>query len=289
MRTQSFRVVAIMWLLLPIVAGAQSPPTIPTVVAEAMSLEWSMFGKPTFFDGTSPVNWPKDLVPAGTRVIGGAAVGMMGGIQLQTTVVAFGRGANPDSILRALILAAGFRRAEDAPIERQGFLTTPMTATTEPPKFCRGISLVTYAPVDSARDPLVVAIRLMEGSLAVSSCNGRRDRFSGMDQREPVDIPNLVPPAGGQSLGGGSSGGGDGERMYHQTLIARMETDSVLSHYARALSAGGWKAAGKMESAGRTASQRFAVTQGQEKWDALLVVVSSGNRHQVMIYLTRTG
>jgi hypothetical protein len=288
MRKSSLGLAAALIALSPHVARSQNPPTIPTVVAEAMSLEWSWFGKPSFFDGATPTGWPGELVPAGVKVIGGASVGSAGGTLIRVAVFSFGRGTNPDAIIRAQLAANGFRNADEPSTEPQsGFLTTPEAATGAA-KYCKGVSLATYAPVDSMRDPHVIAVQLMEGGMALSSCTGRRDRLTTMSAPDPVNVPALSPPPGGQMTSGGSSGG-DGERTMHATIIANISADSLLAHYSRLLTRAGWAPNGTVASAGSVATQSFAVTQGKEKWDARLVIVSSGARHQVMLYLMRTG
>jgi hypothetical protein len=285
----SLRSVAFTSLAVAGAAGAQNPRTIPTVVAEAMSMEWSMFGKPQFFDATTPTNWPEELVPAGARAIGGAAVGIMGGIRMQVAVFSFPTGTDPRRAMRELLVSSGYRAAEEIAVEpRSGFIATfEATSSNAPPRYCKSPRVVTFSPSDSARDPQLLTVQLADGELALQTCNGRRGS-SMMRQRDVVDVPTLLPPAGSQALGSGGSGG-DGDRMMYATIAASSSPNALLSHYGRQLLAGGWKAASAPANAGNTASQQFTFLQGQEQWEGTLAIVSSGNRHQVLLYLRRTG
>src|SRR4051812_1890985 len=131
MRSPSFAVLAIISATAGIRVAAQSvtaaaqPEMIPTVVAEALSLENSMFGKPLYFNGRAPTDWPDSLMPAGARVVGGGAIGMKGVMRVQATVFQFPRGADPKRVIEDLLAATGYRVAEDIPTEPvSGFAPT---------------------------------------------------------------------------------------------------------------------------------------------------------------------
>jgi hypothetical protein len=273
-------------------AAAQSattpgqPEMIPTVVAEALSLENAMFGKPLYFNGRTPTDWPDSLVPKGARIIGGGVLGMRGVMRVQAAVFQFERGSDPDRVIRDLFASMGYRAAEDLPAEPvAGFAST--SAPQKPSgKYCKGASFAAFATVDSVRDPLTIAIDIVDGQAALSTCNGRHDPMSMMDRHFPVTLPALVPPAGSQAIDGGSTWSGQAGEVT-SILMSAMRTDSVLAHYSRQLVAAGWKLSGKGVAAEGVGIQRFAFTQGAQKWNGLLMVVSDKDRHDLTIRFTR--
>lgn len=68
-------------LVAGLIAGARQskaqsqPATIPTIVAQAMTFEPALLGRPRFFDGRTPTNWPAALIPPAVKVVGGGIVG----------------------------------------------------------------------------------------------------------------------------------------------------------------------------------------------------------------------
>jgi hypothetical protein len=281
--------IAFGFVALPPVLGAQAytpPPTIATSVAEAMTLEWSMLGRPMFYDARTPPDWPSGLIPAAARIIGGGSVGVAGAFRIQAAVFAFALGSRPANDIRAMLTAAGFTRSPSPAAEQQGgFLSSPDASGATAERYCKGMSIVTFAPVDSVRDPLVVSIHMMDGQAASSACNPRAARAMGPGNY-PVKLPTLTAPSGGRLLGAGSSWS-DGSGDVRSMLLLPISTDSALAHFRRQLVAGGWIAEGRGASADGAAIQRFSFRQGDEKWTAALTIVTTNDRHAITINMAR--
>jgi hypothetical protein len=277
-------------LALPQLLGAQTytpPPTIPTSVAEAMTVEWSMFGRPMFYDARTPPDWPSGLIPAAARIVGGGSVGVGGVFRMQAAVFAFGSGSRPANDIRAMLTAAGFTKGPSPATEQQGgFLSSPDASGAAAERYCKGMSVVTFAPVDSLRDPLVVAINLMDGQAASSACDPRAARAMARDNYA-AKVPALTAPTGGRLIGTGSSWNGD-EGQVRSMLLVPIPTDSVLAHFRRQLVAGGWIAEGRAASVDGTAIQRFSFRQGDQKWTASLTILTTNDRHAITVNMART-
>jgi hypothetical protein len=88
------------------------------------------------------------------------------------------------------------------------------------------------------------------------------------------------------SYGGGSSWTGS-RRTIEATLRTTMAADSILYHYTSQLVAGGWKAEGLPAITGGVAVQRFSFRDGQDAWTAALIVLTAGDRREVVLELAR--
>lgn len=118
-------------------ANAQTPPaTIPVVVAQAMSIESSMFGQPHYFDSQTPPDWPSELVPPGARVVGGGTIGNASMFRMRAAVFDFPTTSKADEVLRALLTRAGYTPAKSALRSGGGFAETETPRT--PKLYCKG-------------------------------------------------------------------------------------------------------------------------------------------------------
>jgi len=266
-------------------ASAQAQPaTIPTVVARAMFLVPEMLGTPQFFDGRTPPDWPRALVPSGARTIGGGVIGDSGMFRMRTAVFLLPAQSNATEAVRAMLGQAGY--TPHAPMISRpsgGFLSTesPASATN----YCSGsTTMATFAVVDSVQDPHVVAVHLLDGEAGRQNCMPQRERLN--PGRFPVTVPTLTPPKGAVAFGGGSNWGGSNGNM-ESSLRTTMSADSVLSNYATQLVAHGWIAEGRPTVGNGTGVQRFSFREGSEPWTATLFVVAVGDRREILLHFGR--
>jgi hypothetical protein len=276
---------------LPLVLGAgvlraqPQPATIPTVVAQAMSFEPEMLGRPRFFDGRTPPDWPAAIVPSGARIVGGGVVGDSAMYRMRVTVFEFPAGANPNDVLTALLARAGFANSAPEPTRTSGggFMETASPLTKG--RFCQASTLATFGPLDSARAPLVVAIYLLDGEAGRLNCSPAH--AAPMPQHFPVTVPPLSPPVGVMAIGASSGWGSSGGDM-KSTLRTTMPADSILAHYSRQLVAGGWKTDGGPAANDGVGVQRFTFREGQDNWrGTLIILVATGDRREVLLEVTR--
>src|SRR4051812_41424732 len=145
------------------VAAQTQPATLPTAVAQAMSFEPSVFGRPQFFDAQTPTDWPAALVPPGAKVLGGGIVGDGTMLRMSVAVFEFSGQSNPRAVLEAVVAKAGFGSPAPPPPASPtgGFAET--AAPTSAGKYCKGSTLVAFVPVDSVRAPRVFAVSLVDG------------------------------------------------------------------------------------------------------------------------------
>ena len=266
-------------------ASAQAPPpTIPTVVARAMFLYPDMFGTPQFFDGRTPPDWPRTLVPSGARTIGGGVIGDSAMYRMRTAVFALPAQSNAAEVVRAMLGQAGYTRHDPMmPRPSGGFLSSESSGPAT--NYCSGSTVMaTVALVDSVQDPHVVAVHLLDGEAGRQNCAPQRERPNG--GRFPVTVPTLSPPKGAVSFGGGSNWSGSSGNM-ESTLRTTMPTDSVLSNYVAQLVTRGWTAEGRPTIGDGTAVQRFSFREGAEPWTATLIVMTLGDRREVLLHFAR--
>jgi hypothetical protein len=266
------------------VSAQAQPATIPTVVARAMFFEPAMFGAPQFFDGRTPPDWPRALVPSGARIIGGGVIGDSGMFRMRTAVFALPAQSNAGDVVRTMLGQAGYTLHDPLiPRPSGGFLPTesPLSSAT----YCSGsTTMATFALVDSAQDPHVVAVHLLDGEAGRQNCAPQRERPNS--GRFPVTVPTLSPPKGALWFGGGSNWSGSSGNL-ESTLRTTMSTDSVLSNYVSQLVARGWIAEGRPTIGDGTAVQRFSFREGTAPWTATLIVVAVGDRREVLLHLAR--
>jgi hypothetical protein len=264
--------------------GQGQPATIPTVVAQAMSLEPSFLGRPQYFDGRLPTNWPAALIPAGARIVGGGVVGDSAMFWIRAGVFAFSGQANPKEVLRALVTGAGYARHNPELAGGGGGFVGSDPSMSDLVQYCKGSSLATFDAVDSVQAPLVFAIHLVDGEMARQNCAARPSRM--MAGRPPITVPTLTPPSGAPAVGGGSSWGGS-EGTIASNVRTTMPADSILTHYTRQLVAGGWKSEGKPAASDGVAVQRFSFREGNDAWTAALIILAAGDRRDVRIQFAK--
>ena len=264
-------------------AAQSSSATIPIVVAQALSVDPGFLGRPQFFDARTPPGWPAALVPTGAKILGGGIIGDSAFYRLRATVFEVSAGVEPRTTFDRLVTRAGYaRRSPDSAQPRSGGFAG--TAEPAPARYCKGSTLVTFGPVDSARSPSAYALFLLDGEGGRQSCRAR-----GVDPsfgQFPVTVPPLYAPKGVASFGGGRGWSGSTGEM-RLTLRTTMPTDSILAHYSAQLVAGGWKAEGQPANTDGVGLQRFSFKDGQDAWTGALIVVIAGDLREVRLELVK--
>jgi hypothetical protein len=264
---------------------AQSEPaTIPIAVAQAMTFAPAMFGRPQFFDGRAPTDWPAALVPPDAKILGGGVMANLPLYRMRVTVFAFPAQSDPRARLRDVVARAGYVQPAARPPSRGGGFA--QTAEPSPPgRYCKGSTLATFDVVDSVHTPKVFALFLLEGDGGAQNCNP-----SHMDMLAqhsfPVTVPSLTPPAGVMSFGTGTGWSGNSGHM-STTLRTTMPTDSLLAHYSMQLVSAGWRADGRPANGDGAAVQRFSFQQGQEAWTGALIIMAAGDQRTLFLQLAR--
>lgn len=261
----------------------RQPETIPTAVAQAMTLDATMIGRPRFFNGQTPTDWPATLVPSGAKILGGGVVGNAQMFRMRVAVFALSGTAVPREAIGTLLTGAGYLQQPPPSAQRQGgFVTNEPTTAITP--YCKEGVLASFGLVDSTDSPRVVSIALIDGDAGRQYCAPRAaERQQG---RFPVTVPALTPPRGTVGMDGGSSWGGD-EGTMRSSLVTTLSADSVLLHYTPQLVAGGWVADGKPAIAERVAVQRFLFSEGQERWTAALLITAVDDRRHVVLQFAK--
>lgn len=255
------------------------PETIPTAVAQAMSFDATMIGRPRFFNGQTPTDWPAALIPSGATILGGGVVGDAQMFRMRVAVFSLSGPTAPGEVIRALLTGAGFvQQAPPSAVRRGGFVSNEPGPTVNP--YCQAGVLASFGVVDSTANPLAMSIALIDGDAGRQYCAPRAPERE--TSRFPVTVPSLTPPRGTSSANEGRSWGGN-EGSMRASLSTTLRADSVLMHYAAQLVAGGWVADEKAAVAERVAVQRFLFTEGQDHWTATLLVTAVDDRRQVSL------
>ena len=272
------------------------PVMIPAVVAQAMSLYFGggMFGAPSYSSGAPPAGWPKELIPANARIIGGGMLGsggMLGNSDLfhiRTLVVEMPSGSQPTRAIDAMAADAGYATRSAAELASQGgFIESAGVKGNDP--LCKGkTSLLSYTIVDSVASPRIFALNYIDGEVAAQNCDAaERIRASTQVSRSqfgPRGMPALVAPSGVAATRGGVSWSGSSGTMASE-LLTTMPPDSLVAHYTRQLVAAGWKLDGAALANTIIGAQKFRFVDGDEKWSGLLLVEVVGNRRDVTLRL----
>jgi hypothetical protein len=269
-------------------AAQNQAATVPTVVAQATSLERQLYGLPKYFDGRTPPAWPPDLVPSGASIIGGGVLEVPGKTRIQTAVFAFTGDAKPSDVLDALLAKAGYVRHNTLPPRSAalgGFVGMGAPAYSGP-QYCNASTWVGFEVVDSAQSPLVVGVRVIDGDAARQTCTALRSTGQIPPPRFGVKVPPLTPPHGVVGYGSGSSWSAS-TGTTQVTLRTTMTADSLVYHYTSQLVAGGWKAEGKPALTDGVAVQNFSFRDGQDTWSAALIVQAAGDLRRVMLELMK--
>jgi hypothetical protein len=289
MRSTYGALIALASLLGGEVCDAQrQPASIPTVVAESMTLYFgtSMFGMPSYTVNAAPPGWPKELIPAKARLIGGSMLGSVEEFRIRTLVVEMPAGPDPLAVIRAMADKAGYSIRAPADSSQGGFVESSGVSRQMP--LCKGkISSLAFAALDSISAPRVIALQFYDGEVARQQCDAverYRARFGSRERFGPKNMPSLVAPGGVSSTGGSSSWGGLSGTMT-SILLTTMPSDSIIAHYARQLVAAGWTPDGAALANRVVGLQKFRFTDGGEPWSALVMVEAVGNRRDVTLRL----
>ncbi len=269
----------------PTASAQDRPATIPTVVAQAIALTFPMFGKPQYFDGRAPTDWPAALIPPNAKVIGGGVLGDAGSFRMQAAVFALSSRANWSETLRALIERAGYTPHASEAAHHEGFVSSDTPPMSEG-QYCKGSSMVMFEAMDTMEGALVVAVHLIDGESARQNC--APPPAHPAPGRMPITLPTMTPPPGVMSAGGGSSWSGSGGST-SATLRTTLGADSILFAYTVQLVKGGWKSVGKPAIGDGVAAQRFSFRDGSDDWAAALIVTTVGDRREVRLEFSKIG
>jgi hypothetical protein len=104
---------------------------------------------------------------------------------------------------------------------------------------------------------------------------------------EQLEIPSLTAPAGVRVIGGGGGGGTSEVNSRAQVTGSNLVPSTILAHYARQLTAAGWR--GKSPAVGdRVAAQYFeATTLKGSVWDGVLMAVGAGDTLDLSLNMER--
>lgn len=261
------------------------PSTIPIVVAQAMAFEPGFMGRPQFFNGQAPPDWPTVMVPPGAKVLGGGVIGNAAMFRISATVFEFAPGFSLRDVFEPLLARAGYAKPASSVVHPRdgGFAETAGPASPDA-VFCSGSAAARFAAVDSVRSPDVVALYLIDGDAGRQMCAPQQ--HGAASQKFPVTVPPLVSPPGTISTGSGSSWSGSGGDMT-TSLRTTMSADSILAHYSSQLVAGGWKREGRPALGDGVGVQRFSFREGQDSWTGALIVVAAGDRRDIVLRVTK--
>ena len=203
--------------------------------------------------------------------------------RMLTAVFAFPAQSNPNEVLREILIRAGYTRHDPEPVHAGGGFvgTEPSTPAAQ---YCKGSTLATFGTVDSSQALLFVALHLLDGEAGRQNCAPQRDRFT--TAHFPVTVPRLSPPTGAMAFGGGSNWSGSGGNM-ESSLRTTLPVDSILLNYTGQLVAGGWTAEGRSIVGDGIGVQRFSFREGQEPWTAALVIMTAGDRREVLLHFMK--
>jgi hypothetical protein len=252
-----------------------------------MAFEPGFLGRPQFFDGQMPPDWPVALVPPGAKVLGGGVLGNSAMYRMRAAVFEFDPGFSVRQVLEPILARAGFapRGPEVVPPKEGGFVESAPPPLANRP-YCNGSTAATFGTVDSTRAPRIVALYLTDGDAGRQMCSAQQP---GSGQHNfPATVPPLNPPPGTMADGGsGSSWGGSGGEMT-SSLRTTMPADSILAYYSKQLVAGGWKQEGRPVVADGVGVQRFSFREGQDPWTGALIVIAAGDRRALVLRLEKS-
>lgn len=264
-------------------AARRQPATIPTIVAQSMTLFGNPFGPPQLFDAELPTGWPAGLVPRPAKVLGGGILGDSAMFRMRTAVFDLGNSANPLEAVRALLHNGGFvRRTRAAQTGGGGFVSSDPSNSAPP--YCNGSTMAMIGLADSARAPATVVVHLIDGEAGEQNCR-QAPAPTEMTHRGP-ELPTMVPPKGAMLSSSGSSWNGESGDT-RSNLRTTMPADSVLAHYTAQLVAGGWRVDGRPAVADGVGVQRFLLRHRDEDWMAALIAMDMGDHHRIVLHYAR--
>ena len=290
MRSMHVVFIAVTTLVHGLPCDAQrQPATIPTALAEAMTLWFGspVLGTPVYTVNGTPPGWPKELVPARARVIGGGMLGNANEFRIRTLVVEMPAGRDPANAVNALAATAGYGTGAAAADTAQGGFLESASVPKQMP-LCKGkTSMFAFGVIDSIRAPRILVLQYYDGEVARQNCDAAersRVRFGNSAHFGPSNMPGLVAPSGVASTPVGMNWSGS-EGTTGARLRTSMPIDSLLAHYTRQLAAAGWEVVGSALTNADIGLQKFRFKDGEEPWSARLMIEVVGNRRDVSLRL----
>ena len=292
MRPRQLAAIALASFLAREACSAQrQPASIPTVVAQAMtSYIGGMFGPPRYSVRTPPPDWPKELIPANARVLGGGTQGSAETFRILTLVVDVTAGIKPIATIEAMAASAGYgSRLAAARSSQGGFIESAGMPQDHGP-LCKGkTSMFAFSIVDSVASPRIFALTYIDGAAARQNCDAvarsQIARQGGPTHFGPKNMPDLIAPRGVAARASGMSWSGSSGSM-ETVMRTTMTADSILAHYTGQLVAAGWKLDGAVLANGVLGVQKFRFVDDEEPWSAMMIIESNGNRRDITLRLT---
>jgi len=259
----------------PLAAQRNEPVTIPTVLAQVLMMPLAqVFGdRPHYVVGRTPQGWPRALTaPASAKLIGGVKYG-----PISATVYRVPRRVNAVEWYERMLTNAGYKRGDVRPGPRGGFTSGEPRLTTA---WCSPTGNATMGVFDSTATSRIIFVSVASRPVTAAGC-GDEDP-PGMGRKPPLEIPALAAPFGVTAMPGGTGWSNDNMRT-SVSVDTTMSADSILAHYARQLTAAGWKV-GKRLSDGSSALQPVSVRdpRGRE-WVGALTMISAADRREVVL------
>lgn len=277
-------------LFSPALAGAQSRDTtsVPRELAAAL-LRITGYGdaEPRIVVGSTPSDFPRELLPTGGTVLGAIDYGDSGEMRAsRPDIVVIRRPESPDSamaVLRAHLDRAGWRAPAYPEMQMSGGGFTPAYFDAgQRLALCRDSASVTGSVMRRAEGGSLVQISHRRGDRN-TICDDRRRQMM-MDRMPPgqIQLPTLRLPAGAR---GGSTGTGGG--MDYRESNARIETAmspaDLLGHFSAQLTAEGWTLVQRLaEGNAAVLTARKSDTAGRVLYGTLVVTRLEGDARDAL-------
>ena len=239
-----------LYTLLSTVALGQTQDTtmIPRELALALiGGRGPMSRTATITVGRTPADFPRELLPAGVKILGALSSPGRREIPRSVTVVAVG----PDSASTAAITfksvleRAGWKEPTMPDMQmRGGFSSVSVLIGPGGEQngfmLCRDSTMVQVTVAPRERAGSLYNIDLTPAIRRYSPCNPDfARRMMPYRQEESYKFPTLRPPAGAYSTGGGSCGSED-SREATTRLETELSPTALVTHYATQLETQGW-------------------------------------------------
>lgn len=247
-------------------AATQQPgETVPRELALALLSGYGPPGDedaPQLVVGRAPEGFPQDALPPGAAAVLGAVVHARG------STVAVSAPEPPAEALAsygARLGRAGWRQGpEGGP--RRGFVPGPGPRHTA---FCRDDTFLSATAVPRSEGGSYIKLHHARNE-RFSPCNRAREEGRVRSPMHEAPIPTLQAPAGAETRGLGSSGGGMDAWEAHTRLETQLDPAGLVAHYAAQLREAGWALSGQMTGEGVVVQTARTRDERGQTWHGLL-------------------
>jgi hypothetical protein len=244
--TISRSLAAIMLLLTPMLASAQTAPTpadaqdpIPReLVLALLNLGPGMAGAADIRVGKAPDDVPAELIQPGLQILGSTT-------QFESSVIVFAGPLPPDSaigVYESHLLSAGWTKPpvpQNHPM--RGFVAADAAIGVfdQPNVACRGDSFVTFASSYRRSGGSLLKITYNRGT-RYSMCKARQDVSTYRSPYDEAPIPLLRAPFGAMSTESGGMSASGNSFSLSTRLSTRLKPGQVVAHYDKQMRDQGW-------------------------------------------------